>query len=383
MKRILSTKPLCLVAILGFTCFCLGSEFDDIDTNHDGVVSKKEWEAWKKKTSQSATTEQKSATDSAATSNEKKSGGLIEMLQRDFEIRESFFADGSRPSPGTPSDFSGSTASVASAASSNPARLSWTKPSQGSAFYQLDAAVLWKPSFLSSGTELFSDAVAWFVEPTFETHVSSEVGAAQDQLTYRIPLTLEYFPGGKEILAGMDNPNAVPTKRFLTVHTLMVSPTYQTDRDNNTRSIEAEIFYTPTIPSLAIGIRQRLFGLKSAQLRWRPYVGFEFGDYLNQDKTTGVPTQSSISRCVFRVEADLSLSERFALTGSYVGRIELNGTNDSFNYGEISAQVFLDSTLPTNGEPPHFSAGITYKRGQDAPDFVDVDAVSAWVGVRF
>jgi hypothetical protein len=44
--------------------------------------------------------------------------------------------------------------------------------------------------------------------------------------------------------------------------------------------------------------------------------------------------------------------------------------------------MFLDPTLPTNGEP-HFSIGITYKRGNDAPDFANVDSVNAWLGVRF
>src|SRR5262249_37548225 len=171
------------------------SEFDDIDTNHDGVISKQEWQAWKEKESKQATAAKKPSPKAEGKSSESKTPGLIEWLQRDFEIRNSFFSSGSPPKPGTPSALSGYPASVASEASSDPARLSWTKPSDGSAFYQLDAAVLWHPSFLSSGTELFNDSVAWFAEPTFETHVSSQSGSAQDQLTYRLPITLEYYLG--------------------------------------------------------------------------------------------------------------------------------------------------------------------------------------------
>src|SRR5262249_48213112 len=163
--------------------------------------------------------------------------------------------------------------------------------------------------------------------------------------------------------AGMDNPNAVPKKRFITVQTLIISPTYQTDRDNNTRSIEAEIFYTPTIPCLAAGIRQPLFGLTSVQLRWRPYVGFELRDYLRRaTAASSMFHHHDIARFTIRAELELALGNWFALTGSCVSRTDLGDAHDSFNYGQLSGQLFLDPVLPTNGDPAHFSIGITYKR---------------------
>jgi len=76
----------------------------------------------------------------------------------------------------------------------------------------------------------------------------------------------------------------------------------------------------------------------------------------------------------------LSLGDRFSLTGSYISRIELGEAGKSFNYGEVSGQLFLDPTLPTNDEPPHFSIGITYKKDNDAPDFASVDSVKCMVG---
>jgi len=372
-----------LVALmLGCTSPVFASEFDEIDTNHDSVISREEWNAWKKKTSRADTVGEKAPVETQVTSHEEKGLDVIKWVERNFEVRESFFGTGTS-SLNTSSEFSGLSGSVASTASSEPARVGWTKPTNGSAFYQVDAAVLWRPSFLSSGTQSLGDPIAWFVEPTFEAHVSSEPGSEQDQLSYRSPITLDYFPGGKEVIAGMDNPNAVPTRRFITVHTFIMSPTYQTDQDNDTRLIEGELFYTPTIPSLAIGIRQPVFGLTKIQFRWRPYTGFELGDYLSQNKASGSPSESNISRFVFRAAADLSLGERFSLSGSYISRIELGEAGKSFNYGEVSGQMFLDPTLPMNDEPPHFSIGITYKRGYDAPDFVSVDSVNAWLGVRF
>jgi hypothetical protein len=375
------TPPATLVALLGYAAIAFASEFDEIDTNHDGVISREEWNAWNKKTSQAESVEKKAPAKTQASSHEDRSAGVIKWIERNFEIRQSFFGTGTS-SLDTASEFSGLGESVVSTASSDPARVSWTKPSNGSAFYQVDAAVLWRPSLLSSGTQLPGNPIAWFVEPTFEAHVSSQPGSAQNQLSYRSPITLDFYPDQNEI-AGMDNPNAVPPKRFISVHTFIISPTYQTDQDNNTRLIEGELFYTPTIPSLAIGIRQPIFGLSKVQVRWRPYIGFELGDYLSENKSTGAASESNISRFVFRAAADLSLGDRFSLSGSYVSRIELNEGGTSFNYGEVSGQMFLDPTLPTNGEPPHFSIGITYKRGNDAPDFANVDSVNAWLGVRF
>ena len=376
-------EPLFCLALIGCTSSAFASEFDEVDVNHDGVISREEWNAWKKKTSPVEPVEKKVPETAQSNVREEKRFDLVKWIEQNFEIRESFFGPRSPSPPNTASEFSALSGSIASIASSDPARLSWTKPSNGSAFYQVDAAVLWRPDFLSSGTQLAGHPIAWFVEPSFEAHVSSEPGSAQNQLSYRSPLTLEYFPGGNEVIAGMDNPNAVPARHFVTVHTFIISPTYQSDQDNNTRLFEGEIFYTPTIPSLAAGIRQPLFGLTKVQFRWRPYIGFELGDYLDENGSTGATSKSAISRFVFRSAAELSLADRFSVTGSYVSRVELNEGGTSFNYGEVSGLMFLDPTLPTNGEPPHFSIGITYKRGNDAPDFANVNSVNAWLGIQF
>jgi hypothetical protein len=337
-------------------------EFKDYDTDGDGKISKAEFARKATPPSiASSKTDDRVATEQPK---EKKELGLIGWLERDFQLRQSFF---------TPKE------------SVNPAKFSWSKAKGESSFYHLDAAVLWRPAFLSDGEELGNGVLSWFIQPSFEAHISNQKGAAQDQLTFRVPFTLNYVPGGASVIKGMDTPGAVPDKgHFITVHTFLVSPTYQTDRHNDTRSLTAEIFYTPTIPDLAIGVRQPLFGTESVQLLWRPYIGLELGDYLERDATTSMAVERQVSRFVGRAEADLQFGRRFALVGSYVSRTELNGECRSFHYGEISAVLVLDTTLPEDeSKQPHFTTGVTYKRGKDAPKFKQADVLTAWVGVRF
>ena len=352
-----------LAAILLLGVIANAAEFTDFDTNKDGKISKAEFAAQAVRATAAATQEKGKAAVTPEPPPKAEKSGLIAWLERDFQIRESFF---------TPDK------------AVNPAKLSWTKAKAEPSFYQLDAAVLWQPAFLSSGTTIGMKSLSWFIRPSFEAHVSTESGAAQNQLTYRVPFTLNLTHGGQGMLAGMDTPGTSPPNRFVTVHTLVVSPTYQTDRRDATRAMEAEIFYTPTIPSLALGIRQPLFGTDWLHLLWRPYVGVELGEYLERNATTQLALERSVSRFVTRAEAELLIGERFAITGSYVLRHELSGIERTFHYGEVSAVIMLDTVLSeSDDEQPHFTAGVTYKRGQDAPEFVDVDVVTAWLGVRF
>ena len=352
-----------LTALLLTGAAAKAGEFSDYDTNKDGQISKAEFAAQAASLPPAVAMGPGKAALVPEPEAKPEKSGWIAWLERDFQIRESFFTQEQAV---------------------NPAKLSWTKAKGEPSFYQLDAAVLWQPTFLTSGTTIGSKSLSWFIRPSFEAHVSTETGASQDQLTYRVPLTLNLTHGGAGMLAGMDTPGATPAKRFITVHTLLVSPTYQTDRHNATRTLEAEIFYTPTIPSLAMGVRQPLFGTDWLHLLWRPYAGVELGEYLERDATTKLALERSVSRFVARAEAEVLFGERFAVTGSYVLRRELQDAERTFHYGEVSGILLLDTVLPASEEEqPHFTAGVTYKRGQDAPEFEDVDVVTAWLGVRF
>ena len=142
--KLVPTAPLFGVALI-LVCNSLvsGSEFDEIDTNHNGVISRGGVEARKNKAtnkvSEADTVGKKSSAKPVASSYEENGSDIIKWIERNFKIRESFLGAGSNMPPGT---------LFASTASSEPARVGWTKPSNGSAFYQVDAAVLWQPPFL-------------------------------------------------------------------------------------------------------------------------------------------------------------------------------------------------------------------------------------------
>lgn len=358
-------------------CLCqsrveAANEFDQLDTNGDGFISREEF-ARKPKSEKSV----KEAPNKAAaepTPSPENQSKFLQFIQNNFEIRETFFTADQKASDLLGTD----PTALKDTASTNPARFSWTRTASSGSFYQIDAAVLWKPSFLDHPPRAGLD---WLVQPNFEAHVSTKEGSAQDQLTYRVPVVLNYTPID---IIGMDTLGATPAPRFITTHRFVVSPIYQTNRDNGTRTLQAEFYYTPTIPSLAIGIRQPLFRNNNIQFLWRPYVGFELGDYLDRDATTLMLVSSSISRFVFRGQGELLLGDRLTITGAFVHRTELNGDNRSFNYGELSGVVAMDPTRTFKSkESPHFTAGITYKRGRDAPDFDNGNEITGWVGVQF
>jgi hypothetical protein len=349
------------------------TDFDQSDTNGDGVISREEFAA-RKLASEKSVEKVPPKPAAEPTPSQENQSKFLQFIQDNFEIRETFFTAGQKANDLLGTD----PTSLKDSASTNPARISWTRTASSGSFYQVDAAVLWKPKFLDHPPQAGLD---WLVQPNFEAHISTKEGSAQDQLTYRVPVVLNYTPIN---LIGMDTSGATPAPRFITTHRFVLSPIYQTNRKDNTRTLQAELYYTPTIPSLASGIRQPLFGSNTIQFLWRPYIGFEFGDYVNRDAITQMLVPSSISRFVFRGQGELMLGDRFTITGSFIHRTELNGDNRSLDYGELSGVVALDPTRTFNSkDPPHFTAGVTYKRGKDAPDFDNGNETTAWVGVQF
>ncbi|HEX8490515.1 MAG TPA: EF-hand domain-containing protein, partial [Chthoniobacterales bacterium] len=139
---------LLLVAPTGFA-----TGFEDYDTDGDGKISKAEFTRQAKRPS----TAPMKKVDAVASEQPKKEKelGLIGWLERDFQVRQSFF---------TPKE------------SVNPAKFSWSKAKGKSSFYHLDAAVLWKPAFLSGGQVLGSGSLSWFIQPSFEAHISNQTG---------------------------------------------------------------------------------------------------------------------------------------------------------------------------------------------------------------
>lgn len=350
------TTALAVAAIASSFSLVHADEFDRLDKNHDGVVTREEFAA--REEIDPGRKETAAPTKNPTSTVKTEKGWLIRALERDFKIRKSFLSD---------------------ADSADPAKLSWTKAKDSAAFYQLDLAVMWTPTFLDSqrgwpDKKVGPDLLGWTVTPSFESHIATDPKASQNSLTYRIPVTLSYdINGWARDLAGVSG-GQMPPRSFVENHALIISPTYQTDRQNGTTAMEVEIFYTPSIPDLALGVQKDLApGWLS--FRWRPFIGFELGEYTNTGSTGNANTD--IARFSAKIQAELWFGKHLALAADYVHRTEISGDQRSFNYAELSAIYLFDPS------DKHFSTGVTWKRGKDAPNFQDVDVLAAWFGVKF
>src|ERR1700730_502856 len=242
-----------------------------------------------------------------------------------------------------------------------PAKFSWTKSEGEPSFYEFDLALGLNPKgfpFLHSGRSTESWDFNRKIQPTFEAHTSTQQKAEQDSLSARLPVTLYLQPN---------------FDTFVSQHLLAISFVYETDRHQDTSTIGGDVYYTPTIPSLAAGIEQTAGALA---FRWRPFIGFEGGHILENDKGALDPSENEFCRFVLKLHADLWIGKQFALAADYSLRTELTGNQSTHGYFEVSPIVYLD-------KDHHFSAGLTYKRGKTTPDFSDVDSVNVWMGVLF
>ncbi|HEY1080801.1 MAG TPA: hypothetical protein VGE29_00980 [Prosthecobacter sp.] len=255
----------------------------------------------------------------------------------------------------------------------NPAKFSWLRDKDDSSFL-IDAALQWKPD------ERFDAAGHWGISPlaVFEAHVSSSQKASPNSLSYRF---------GANVLYNTDGVGS-QTESWLASHHLILDAKYETDRQGDTSALMAELFYTPVIPT---------WGINAAKMNPRggfpyfiisPLLGVELGQY--DSRRAGIaPAGDDLARAVLKVEAELALSPRLVLTGSLAQRYDLSGNDEGHTYSEFSAIYYPLKDLPKNADGDVdmalslVSIGVTYKRGEDSPNFEDVDSLLAWVGFRF
>ena len=242
-----------------------------------------------------------------------------------------------------------------------PAKFSWTKSEGESSFYEFDLAVGPNPDgfpFLHTGKSTDAWDYNWKIQPTFETHISTQTKAEQDSLSARLPVTLCL------------QPNFVT---FVSQHWLAASLVYETDRHQDTSTIGGDILYSPTIPALAAGVET---STGSFSFRWRPFVGFEGGHIIDNSKAALDVNQSEFCRYVGKLHADLWIGKQFVLATDASLRTDLIGDRGTHGYFEVSPILYFD-------KGHHFSAGLTYKRGKTTPNFSDVDSLNVWLGVLF
>lgn len=265
--------------------------------------------------------------------------------------------------------------------SKDPAKFGLTKAENVPLYYNVDAAVTYISENITPGWELGGSPMSTTIEPFFEAHVSNNPKQSQNSLTYGVPTVFRLTSAKSENIAdAFSDKQTQPTKAFVSDQAIYVMPLYQTNQEQETRAMLVSAVYTPTIPRLYEGVALQLFN-DNLQFNWRPYGGFEFGSYFPDAEGDS----DGIARTYFKVGAELTLFERFALTAFYINRINMTGEGQStYNYFELSAILLLDRVLASKaGQINHFSVGVTWKRGEDAPDFQDINVLNGWLGVQF
>lgn len=383
-----------LVLALVFTdARAAGATFKQFDLDDNGTITPDEWE---KVMAQPATpkfppavAKPPSVPTPTTPDNVDRGQGLIPWVEKHFLIRKSFFAD-----PGI----------------NDPAKASWTRTKGEDAFYNVDLAIMFRDLMRPLPAEFQSYRLVVTSTPFFEAHISNRSDThdevlSQDSVIYGVPITFDFLP--KDLgatIEEMEGGTKKPPKLFVTGHSFSLVPQYRADRLHDIRAFEVSLSYTPiTVPSLCIGVDRPLFGTTWLHFRWRPFIGLEVGRYDDGNELLVPAAPDDYTRFFTRIHAELDLGERLAMVADYNWRRDLRSPDRDYHYSEISLVLGLDGyrqvqELDGAGRPvvdektrvlsrptltPHFSVGVTWKRGEDAPTFKDVDLLTAWIGMKF
>ena len=324
------------------TCVCVGqhvdADFRKIDTNGDGFIDPQEWDAYKSlqanisKSPPAAGEKTRISQSETSESSRKSSETFLDQISKQISIRKSFLSADDE---------------------SEPAQFSWTKDKDEDSFYTLDFALLlhprWNDKTLFDLQHKFSSfTLGWQLEPTFEANISTEATSAQDSLSYRLPVILDFLPNADDA--------------YIQGIRLIVSSVYETDQNENTRTLGGDIFFTPTIRKLGIGAG---LPIGPAVFRWRPFVGFEGGNVIDDGGNVALTDTSDYFRFSLKLHGELWLNlwfpGQFEAAVDYYFREELANGRAGYNYLEVSPIFYFD-------EGQHFSTGLTYKRGKTTPN---------------
>lgn len=234
---------------------------------------------------------------------------------------------------------------------SAPARLSWTRDNVTSDdFFTFDGAV-------SYDFPLLQDRLVF--SPTFEAHTSTQASNERDAITYALPFTWH---------------SPLQYSSLITRHYLMGTASLNTDRGNNLETLNGALLYSLDIPKWGIGAT--LGKDEYPIFIMRPWIGLDHGSVNRSGGVPDLAAEKNFTRLRADLEATLWLTQSLTLNGRYVHHTHLNGLERSYNYGEVSAIMYLDNARA-------FSLGATYRRGKDAPSYVEVDSITVWTGLRF
>ena len=356
MKKLITVL---IISLFGGVLLAAPSEFDRADTNHDGFVSKTEWEAYQKTSSKTSTPAKPNPdpwNDSGAKTQKPAradiEGPATSFIEKNFSLHKSFLS-------GKDED------------ATSPAKVTWTHAIGAETYYHLDLAITPKWAILDSGkidpkgVQVGNNTLAYSISPVVEAHVSSEPKHAQNKLDYEMAIDLR--------LSSND------TSKMIKGWELLLTPEYQTDRHDLVRIAKGDILTTFSAPYLGIGVAKPI--LHHVDFYWRPFVGVELNhDIKNQhvldDGTLRPATDQNYGWLKGHILAELRFYDTLSFTADYIYRAGLYGGAGTHGYLELGGNVFLDPAR-------HYTAGITYTRGEDGPEFKHLNKVEGWVGVQF
>ncbi len=285
----------------------------------------------------------------------------------------------------------------------HPAKISWTKSKGQKSFYTIDAAVLWRPDVLRKNwitineddpanpsvehtqhTQFMGGHLHWQIAPSFEAHVSTEVGASKDQLRYAAETALRWdTPSGikDELNAAAGKFEQMPLR--VSAVNINLSPEYVTDRGNHIQTTGGILTIAPVVPRLGINtlFPIALFGSKDWSWLLQARAGFKAIEVEEGEKllATGL-RQAAVDRSNGAFTADVGAAL------NWKDRVELSGTINHYMeaYGNLGTHTFYEVSAAFQLDPAsHYTAGITYSRGEAQPKFTEIDTVTAWFGLEF
>ncbi|MDH5662754.1 MAG: hypothetical protein OEY92_07140 [Elusimicrobiota bacterium] len=166
---------------------------------------------------------------------------------------------------------------------------------------------------------------------------------------------------------------------------------HESDQDFETRKVIVESEFTPTMKALAIGVRlpeprrgDNTTGralLPPVQFRWRPFFGLEGGITLEEGNSS--EKKDTVLRLPVRVRAEVFLNFLKQTLGIQEGILFLDNI---FVYLPLEDDKEMHNFLIVGLElrfTKNISAGFTYKDGEAAPVFNNIETFGASIGIRF
>jgi hypothetical protein len=317
------------------------------------------------------------------------SKGILDTLTFDTKTKTSWLHDSSfhvtrsAPAPGQQTSIPGGT-------DPGPAQISWTHSVGSRSIFTIDGALSYIYEVQnSSGKELLGYLPSFTIVPSFEAHTSNDPNNQQDSLKAKI-----------DFQVGL-NSRDVSSSDVFQLQALSISPAYERDRIKTTETYGVDLFYTPILKAIPgmTALQPLAFwratttvpanAEEAARLAypgfvWQPSIGIETG-HASLTNTPVFGSDRDFARFGLKLKLDLYLLPQLDLGVSYVHRTFLTGSENSYDFVDITPLWYIGSSLDDLKDPKkiHFAVGLDFRYGETTPSFKHVDSASAFVGMKF